>query len=212
MAARLLEANADDIVPLVTAEGTAGLGVAGVPTSTLTWSTLAAEARADGDALVAEVDYEPPADAHPSGTHASVVEVDVDTGEVRLRAHVAVDDCGTVLNAPVVEGQQHGGSVAGIGQALFEEFVTDAEGTPRTITFGDYLIPSAAELPWVTTDTMDIPSPVSETGAKGIGENGAIAAPSAVQNAVVDALSHLGVTHVDLPMTPQRVWRAINDA
>ena len=123
---------------------------------------------------------------------------------------MAVDDCGTVLNAPVVEGQQHGGSAAGIGQALYEEISFDDDGNPRTITFGDYLIPSAAELPSFATDTMDIPSPVSETGAKGIGENGAVAAPTSVQNAVVDALSHLGVTHVDMPMTPERVWRTIN--
>ena len=210
LAARLLEADPADIVPLTTDDGTSGLGVTGVPASILSWAALATEAHAAGTPLTAEVEYEPTAAAHPSGTHASVVEVDLDTGDVRLRAHVAVDDCGTVLNAPVVEGQQHGGSAAGIGQALYEEISFDDDGNPRTITFGDYLIPSAAELPSFATDTMDIPSPVSETGAKGIGENGAVAAPTSVQNAVVDALSHLGVTHVDMPMTPERVWRTIN--
>ncbi len=211
LAARLLEADPADIVPLTAADGTEGLGVTGVPTSTISWAALATEARAAGTPLQAEVEYEPEAAAHPSGTHASVVEVDLDTGEVRLRSHVAVDDCGTVLNPPVVEGQQHGGAAAGIGQALYEEIAFDDDGNPRTTTFGDYLIPSAAELPSFVTDTMGIPSPVSETGAKGIGENGAVAAPTSVQNAVVDALSHLGVTRVDMPIKPERVWRAIND-
>ncbi|MDG2111428.1 MAG: xanthine dehydrogenase family protein molybdopterin-binding subunit [Actinomycetota bacterium] len=212
LAAELLEADPADIAPSVSTDGVAGLGVIGVPSSTVTWAILAAEARSQGSPLSAEVEYEPTDAAHPSGTHASVVEVDLDTGAVTLRAHVAVDDCGTVLNPPVVDGQQHGGAAAGIGQALFEEIAYDSDGNPRTVTFGDYLIPSAAELPSFLTATMGIPSPVSVTGAKGIGENGAIASPTAVQNAAVDALSHLGVTHIDLPMTPERVWQAITAA
>ena len=212
LAARLLEADPADIVPLTTAQGTAGLGVVGVPASTITWAALAMEARNGGAPLASSINYEPVGAAHPSGTHGSVVEVDLETGEVRLRCHVAVDDCGTVLNRSVVEGQQHGGSAAGIAQALYEEIVFDEAGTPRTLTLGDYLMPSAAELPSFVTATMDIASPVSVTGAKGIGENGAVAAPSAVQNAVVDALAHLGVTHVDMPLSPQRVWRALQAA
>ncbi|MDH3678490.1 MAG: xanthine dehydrogenase family protein molybdopterin-binding subunit [Acidimicrobiia bacterium] len=211
VAARLLEADPADIVPLVAADGTPGLGVAGVPTSTLGWDALALAA-ADDQPLAASIDYEPTGMAHPSGTHASVVEVDVETGFARLRSHVAVDDCGTVLNRPVVEGQQHGGSAAGVAQALYEEVAYDDRGNPRSVTLADYLMPSAAELTSFTTATMDIPSPVSATGAKGIGENGAIAAPTSVQNAVVDALSHLGVTHVDIPLRPERVWRAIRAA
>ena len=212
VAARLLEADPADVVPLAAADGTPGLGVVGVPASSVGWSTLAAAATADGQPLEASIDYEPSDAAHPSGTHASVVEVDVETGMVRLRCHVAVDDCGTVLNRPVVEGQQHGGAAAGVAQALFEEIDYDDRGNPRSVTFADYLMPSAAELPAFATATMDIPSPSSVTGAKGIGENGAIAAPTSVQNAVVDALAHLGVTHVDLPLRPERVWQAIRNA
>ncbi len=212
VAARLLEADPADIVASVAGDGTSGLGVVGVPTSTLGWDALASAAAADNQPLAASIDYEPTGMAHPSGTHASVVEVDVETGLVRLRSHVAVDDCGTVLNRPVVEGQQHGGSAAGVAQALYEEVAYDDRGNPRSVTFADYLMPSAAELTSFTTATMDIPSPVSATGAKGIGENGAIAAPTSVQNAAVDALSHLGVTHVDLPLRPERVWRAIRAA
>ncbi len=210
LAAELLEAHHGDIVPMVSEEGTPGLGVLGVPASCLGWDVLGAEALRRGLELSATTEFEPPGTAHPSGTHAAVVEVDAGTGGVRISSYVAVDDCGTVLNRPVVEGQQHGGVAAGIGQALFEEIVFDDMGTPLSSTFADYLIPSAAELPWFITDTMEIPSPNSVTGAKGIGENGAIAAPTAVQNAVVDALAHLGVTHIDLPLRPERVWRAID--
>ncbi len=204
IAATLLEANPDDLVLMPD-----GMGVAGVPASVVGWDRLAAAAEAEGRPLAESVDHEMEGGgSHPSGTHASVVEVDTETGRVRLVAHVAVDDCGTVLNRAVVEGQQHGGSAAGIGQALFEAFTYYPDGNPRTVTFADYLLPSAADLPSFVTATMDIASPVSPTGAKGIGENGAIVAPTAVQNAVVDALAHLGVTHIDLPLTPERVWRA----
>ncbi len=223
IAATLLEANPDDLVLMASEPGPdgvgdsaaggrpAGIGVAGVPASVVGWDRLAAAAEAEGRPLSEAVDHKMEGGgSHPSGTHASVVEVDTETGQVRLVCHVAVDDCGTVLNRPVVEGQQHGGAAAGIGQALFEAFTYDESGNPRTVTFADYLLPSAAELPSFVTATMDIPSPVSPTGAKGIGENGAIVAPTAVQNAVVDALAHLGVSHVDLPLTPERVWRAAN--
>ncbi len=212
VAATLLEADPADIVPLHTADGAPGLGVVGVPASTVGWDSLARAASAAGEPLAAAIDYEVDAMAHPSGAHASIVEVDTETGDVRLRSHVAVDDCGVVLNRPVVEGQQHGGAAAGIAQALFEEIAYDERGNPRSVTFADYLMPSAADLPPIGTATMDIASPVSVTGAKGIGENGAIAAPTSVQNAVVDALAHLGVTHVDLPLRPERVWRAIGAA
>lgn len=212
LAADMIEAHVDDIVPIASGDGTAGLGVVGVPSSSISWAALGAEARRRGSELAATSVFEPAGAAHPSGTHCSVVEVDAETGEVRVLRHVAVDDCGTVLNPPVVEGQQHGGAAAGIGQALFEEIAFDANGTPLSVTFADYLIPSAAELPKFVTDTMGIPSAHSVTGAKGIGENGAIAAPTSVQNAVVDALAHMGVTHIDLPVRPERVWRAIEGA
>jgi carbon-monoxide dehydrogenase large subunit len=207
LAAGLLEADPADVV--VMPDG-GGLGVAGVPASALSWAELSRQAGPDG--LRAELDLEVPDMSHPSGTHASVVEVDTETGAVTVRAHVAVDDCGTVLDRALVEGQQHGGAAAGIGQALLEEIRYDAEGNPLTSTLADYLIPAAADVPAFVTATMDIPTPVAPNGAKGIGENGAIVAPSSVQNAVVDALSHLGVTHVDLPMTPERVWAALRTA
>ena len=210
LAAELLEADPADLVVMADPERgpTSGLGVAGVPTSVIGWGVLAAVAAERGQTLTEAVDFATPA-TYPSGTHASVVEVDTETGHVRLVTHVAVDDCGTVLNPIVVEGQQHGGSAAGIGQALFEEFVYDAVGTPRTVTFADYLLASAAELPSFVTHAMNQPTPASITGAKGIGENGAIAAPTAVQNAVIDALAPFGVEHIDLPVTPERVWRAL---
>ncbi len=213
LAAALLEASPSDLVVMAADESRpAGIGVAGVPTSVVGWDRLAAAAEAEGRSLSEAIDHEGDGSSYPSGTHASVVEVDSETGQVTLLAHAAVDDCGTVLNRPVVEGQQHGGSAAGIGQALFEAFAYDPDGNPRSVTFADYLIPSAPDLPTFLTDTMDIPSPVSATGAKGIGENGAIAAPTAVQNAVIDALAPYGVTHIDLPLTPDRVWQALHDA
>jgi aerobic carbon-monoxide dehydrogenase large subunit len=210
LAAALLEASPDDLVVVPAGEGRpAGIGVTGVPASVIGWGRLAEAAEAEGRPLREALDYRPEGGSHPSGAHASVVEVDTETGEVRLLVHVAVDDCGTVLNRAVVEGQQHGGSVAGIGQALFEAFTYDGDGNPQTVTFADYLLPSASEVPFIRTATMDLASPRSATGAKGIGENGAIAAPTAVQNAVVDALAPFGVNHVDLPATPERVWRAL---
>ena len=211
VAARLLEADPADLA-VMAATGTteAGIGVRGVPTSVVGWARLAETAGPEG--LSAAVVARTEGATHPSGTHAAVVEVDTATGRVHVLCHVAVDDCGTVLDPAVVAGQQHGGSAAGIGQALFEEIVHDADGVPLTTTFADYLLPSAAELPSFETATMDIPTPLAPNGAKGIGENGAIAAPSAVQNAVIDALSHLGVRHVDMPLSPERVWRAMMDA
>jgi carbon-monoxide dehydrogenase large subunit len=208
LAAARLEADIADVVVMAAGDGRpAGLGVAGVPASVLGWAELAREAGPDG--LGAEVDLRLDGASFSSGTHASVVEVDTETGAVRLLRHVAVDDCGTVLNAMVVAGQQHGGSVAGIGQALFEAVSYDDDGNPRSTTFVDYLLPSAAELPFFVTETQGIPSPVAPNGAKGIGENGAVAAPTSVQNAVVDALAHLGVRHLDLPITPESVWTAL---
>ena len=132
-----------------------------------------------------------------------------ETGAVTLRRFVAVDDCGVAVNPVVVEGQQHGGIAQGIGQALYEEVVHDADGTPLTTNLADYAVMSAAELPALEVDRIETPSPVNPLGAKGIGQAGAIGSTPAVQNAVVDALAHLGIEHLDLPLTPERVWRAI---
>ncbi len=125
---------------------------------------------------------------------------------------VAVDDCGRILNPMLAEGQVHGGLAQGIAQALFEEFAYDADGTPLTSTLADYLIPSAAELPSYETAHTETPTPLNPLGAKGIGESGTIGSTPAVQNAVVDAVAHLGVRHIDMPLTPERVWRAIQEA
>jgi carbon-monoxide dehydrogenase large subunit len=202
-AADLFEAARDDIV----LDDAGRFTVRGTPARTVGWSDVVADAP-----LEAAVDFTQAGPTYPSGVHAAVVEVDTETGGVRLLRFVAVDDCGTVVNPVAVEGQQHGGIAQGIAQALYEEIVYDADGVPRTTSFADYLVPSAADLCAIDAHTIGIRSPVNPIGAKGIGQAGAIGSTPAVQNAVVDALAHLGVRHVDLPVTPQRVWRAILDA
>jgi carbon-monoxide dehydrogenase large subunit len=209
LAARILEADVADIVVDVDA-GT--VGVAGVPAAALDWSALAQRASGEGGALAADAIFDQGDATFPFGAHIAAVEVDLDTGRVRLLRHVAVDDCGTVINPLLVEGQQHGGAAAGIGQALFEEVRFDADGNPLTTNFADYGIASAAELPSFDVRSTETPTPRNPLGAKGIGEAATIGATPAVQNAVVDALSHLGVRHLDLPCTAERVWRAIQDA
>jgi carbon-monoxide dehydrogenase large subunit len=162
--------------------------------------------------LRAEAKHPQPANTYPFGAHIAVVEVDTETGAVHLLRMVAVDDCGRVLNPLLAEGQVHGGLAQGIAQALFENFAYDDEGTPLTATLADYLVPSAAELPGYETAHTETPTPLNPLGAKGIGESGTIGSTPAVQNAVVDAVAHLGVRHIDMPTTPERVWRAIQEA
>lgn len=203
VAARLLEAAEDD---LITTEG--GIHVAGVPTRLAAWPDVAAAATPDqAQATCRERQGAP---THPYGTHATVVEVDTETGDVSVLSHAAVDDAGTAIDADVVTGQQHGGAASGISQALFEAALYAPDGTPQTLNLVDYPIATADSLPMIATHNPAVPTPRNPLGARGIGENGAIAAPPAVQNAVVDALAHLGVTHVDIPLTPQRVWQAIS--
>jgi carbon-monoxide dehydrogenase large subunit len=219
LAARLLEADVSDVV-VDLAAGT--VGVAGVPARAFTWAELAGHAAADaataGDAvdgaatLRGEFVFDQAGATFPFGAHIAVVEVDADTGAVRLLRHVAVDDCGTVLNPLLVEGQQHGGIAAGVGQALYEEVRFDEDGNPVTSNFADYALPSAAELPSFEVHSTETPSPLNPLGAKGIGEASTIGSTPAVQNAVIDAVAHLGIRHLDLPCTPERVWRAIRDA
>jgi aerobic carbon-monoxide dehydrogenase large subunit len=208
LAADELEASPEDIV--VTSEGM--VGVAGVPAKALSWSELAALAARNEDTLLAAVDFESAGATFPFGAHVSVVEIDFETGQVRVVSHVAVDDCGRILNPMIVAGQQHGGIAQGIAQALFEGFVYDEAGNPLTATLADYGMPSAAELVAFTCDNTETPSPNNPLGAKGIGESGTIGSTPAVQNAVVDALSHLGIRHLDMPCSAERVWRAIDDA
>jgi len=202
-AARRLEASPADIVR--THDGR--FGVTGVPATALGWAELAAEAT-----LVAAVDFEQDDQTFPFGCHVAVVEVDVETGHAQLVRHIAVDDCGTVLNQMLVDGQIHGGVAQGVAQALYEEFVYDAEGNPLTTSLIDYVIPTIGEIPQVETVSMETPTPLNPLGAKGIGESGTIGSTPAVQNAVIDAVSHLGVRHIDMPLHPMRVWEAIRDA
>src|SRR5207244_5831333 len=173
------------------------------------WTELAAAA-GDRGGLAAEVDYVQPGPSFPFGAHVAVVEVDTDTGRVELVRMVALDDAGRLLNPLLAEGQVHGGLAQGVAQALLEEVRYDEDGNPVTSNLADYAFISAAELPSFETIHMETPTPLNELGAKGIGESGTIGSTPAVQNAVVDALAHLGVRHVDMPCTPERVWRAIH--
>ncbi|MGH9058680.1 MAG: xanthine dehydrogenase family protein molybdopterin-binding subunit, partial [Acidimicrobiales bacterium] len=161
--------------------------------------------------LEASVVYDPPNFTFPFGTHVAVVEVDEETGRVELVKYVAVDDCGNQINPLIVEGQVHGGIVQGVAQALWEEAVYDAQGNLMSSTFADYLVPSAADVPGMVTDTTVTPSPTNPMGVKGVGEAGTIGSAPAVINAVVDALSPHGVTNIEMPATPERVWAAIHD-
>jgi carbon-monoxide dehydrogenase large subunit len=205
LAARMLEAAPGDVVL-----DDGAFAVAGVPGPRVTWKELAAHAHEYEGGLAVATDYKLPHATFPFGAHVSIVEVDLDTGRVEPVRHIAVDDCGRVLNPLLVAGQQHGGAVQGISQALWEEMVYDDQGTPLTASFADYALPTAADTITLETSNTETPTPVNPLGAKGIGEAATIGATPAVQNAVVDALRHLGVRHVDLPCTPERVWRAVN--
>ncbi|MFI9554231.1 xanthine dehydrogenase family protein molybdopterin-binding subunit [Nonomuraea endophytica] len=163
------------------------------------------EARLDADATV-----DPDNFSFPHGTHLCAVEVDTETGMTKIRSYVAVDDVGKVVNPLIVEGQVHGGIAQGVGQALYEEAVYDAEGNLLTSTMADYLVPSAADLPTFVTDRTETPATSNPLGVKGVGEAGTIASTPAVVNAIVDALRPRGVHDVQMPCTPERVWRALS--
>jgi len=184
--------------------------VRGDPASGRTWADVASQAGPDG--LVAAVQYAGGAPTFPFGSHLAVVEVDTETGQARLIRHITVDEAGTVVNPLLAEGQRHGGIAQGVAQALLEEVVYDAAGNPLTGTLADYAAISAAELPSFELIGSETPTGINPLGAKGIGEAGTIGAGPAVQNAVIDALSHLGIRHIDIPLTPARVWAAIDQA
>ena len=156
--------------------------------------------------------YDPPNFSWPSGTHIAVVEVDTETGSIDLQRYVAVDDVGRVINPTIVDGQIHGGIAQGVAQALLEEAIYDEYGNLLTGSMVNYMVPSAAELPSFELGRTETPSPTNPMGVKGVGETGAIASPAAVINAVVDALAQFGVTEMDMPATPERVWRALEEA
>ena len=207
LAADMLEASEDDL------ELNVDLGVwqvRGDPASSMTWAQVAAHAGEAG--LAADVNYTEGKPTFPFGTHLAVTEVDTETGKARLIRHVTVDDAGTLLNPVLAEGQRHGGIAQGVAQALLEEMVYDTEGNPITGTLVDYAIITAAELPSFELLTSETPATINPLGAKGIGEAGTIGATPAAQNSVIDAVSHLGVRHIDMPLTPARVWAAISAA
>ena len=156
--------------------------------------------------------YDPPNFTFPFGAHACVAEVDADTGEVKIRRYIAVDDVGVVINPMIVDGQVHGGVAQGIGQALYEHAIYDDNGNLITGSMADYAVPNATQIPYIETARTETPCPHNFTGVKGVGETGTIASSQAVVNAVVDALSPLGIKHIDMPLTPERVWRAIQAA
>jgi carbon-monoxide dehydrogenase large subunit len=162
--------------------------------------------------LEAQVTYDPPNFSWPFGTHICVVEIDTETGAVEVLQYVAVDDCGNQVNPLIVEGQVHGGVVQGLAQALFEEAVYDSDGNLRNASLAEYLVPAASDVPSITLGHTITPSPTNPLGVKGIGEAGTIGAAPAVMNAVIDALSSLGITDMEMPASPKNVWNAIQAA
>jgi carbon-monoxide dehydrogenase large subunit len=207
LAASMIEASEADL-ELDTTRGI--WQVRGDPDTGLSWAAVAGRAGPGG--LAAEVDFRPDSPTFPFGAHLAVVEVDTQTGKATHIRHVTVDDAGKVLNPVLAEGQRHGGIAQGAAQALLEEVRYDAEGNPLTSTLADYAAITATELPSFELLAMETPTTVNALGVKGIGEAGTIGATPAVHNAVIDAVAHLGVRHIDMPATPQRVWAAINEA
>lgn len=211
--AHRLEAQVDDVVQFDDGR----IGVAGVPDTGMSLGDIAALAQEASNlppgmepGLDAEDLWEQDHATVPFGSHVSVVEVDTETGDVRLVTHVACDDPGTVFSRMVVDGQVHGGVAQGIGQALFERFRYDEFGTPLSGNLTSYLVPTAATMPDIVIDRTETATDLNVLGAKGIGEAGTIGSTAAAANAVIDALGHLGVTELPLPLTPDVVWAAIN--
>jgi carbon-monoxide dehydrogenase large subunit len=215
IAAHLLEASADDIEL-----DENGGHVAGSPDSSTSWDDIAAaaylphrlgESEIEGG-LESHVIFDPPNATWPFGAHLAMVEVDADTGDVKILKYFTVDDCGNVVNPMIVAGQVHGGVVQGIGQALFEEALYDSDGNLLTGSLIDYPLPTAADVPLFDLNSTVTPTTCNSLGAKGIGEAGTIGSAQTIVNAVVDALEPLGVKHVDMPLRPRRVWAAIQEA
>ena len=211
LAAHLLEASPDDL------EWTPGQwNVKGSPDRVKTIAELAFAAYTNHpegmEAGLEAVDYyDPPNLTFPFGSYICVVDIDKGTGQVHVRRFVAVDDCGNIINPMIVDGQIHGGLTMGLAPSLYEEISYDEQGNNLAGTFMDYLLPTAVETPaWETGKTIT-PSPHHPLGAKGVGESATVGAPPAIANAVVDALSHLGVDHIDIPITPQKVWAILHE-
>ncbi|MGI8433652.1 MAG: xanthine dehydrogenase family protein molybdopterin-binding subunit [Nocardioidaceae bacterium] len=213
IAAHLLEASADDLefeAGKFRVRGTdASIGI-----GELAFAVFSAHNLPDGvePSLDAGAAYDPVNFSYPHGTHLCAVDVDTETGLVKIRRYTCVDDIGKVVNPLIVEGQVHGGLVQGISQALFEEALYDESGTLVTGSFVDYLVPSAADIPTFTTDRTESPATTNALGVKGVGEAGTIASTPAVVNAVVDAVRHFGIDDIQMPCTPHRVWTAIQNS
>ncbi len=207
--ARLRAAEQLEVAPedLVVDHELAGLAVRGVPGSGVSFATLA-----EAEPLRVRTIFSAPGATYPFGAHVAVVEVDVETGKAVLKRLIALDDAGTIVNPLIAEGQRHGGLAQGAAQALLEEVVYDDDGNPITTTFADYPIVSATELPSFELVTTETPTSYNPLGAKGIGEAGTIGSTPAVQNAVIDAVAHLGVRHIDMPTSSMRVWTAVRAA
>jgi carbon-monoxide dehydrogenase large subunit len=210
LAAEQLEANPEDMVLDL---DTGSFRVTGSTEPSLAWAELAVQLHQDGRLaeLSAETDFKPATPTFPFGAHVAVVEVEVDTGAVRLVRMIACDDAGRIINPMVAEGQVHGGVAAGIAQALYEEVRYDSDGNPQHANLVTYCIPTAVELPSFERVVMETPTPVNPLGAKGIGESGTIGSTPAVHNAVIDALKPFGVRHLGMPVNGENVWRAIQD-
>jgi carbon-monoxide dehydrogenase large subunit len=211
IAAHLLEVSEDDLV-----WETGKFSVRGAPQRSKTIQEIAFAAYTNHpqgmEAGLEAVDYyDPPNLTFPFGSYICVVDIDRGTGMVKIRRFVAVDDCGNIINPMIVDGQIHGGLSMGMAPALLEEISYDESGNIQGGSFMDYLVPTAMETPaWETGKTVT-PSPHHPFGAKGVGESATVGATPAIANAVVDALSHLGVRHIDIPITPERVWRILKD-
>ena len=211
---RKLAASAFEAAPADIVVDDGRLQVRGVPSRSMTLKDLATWAAMAGrtDELAAEVSFDPPDTVFPFGAHLAYVEVDRETGRVKVLRYIAVDDCGAVINPMVVDGQLHGAITQGLAQALYEGVVYDEEGQLLTGNFTTYLLPTAADLPMFETDRTVTPSPHNPMGVKGIGEGGTIGSPPAVVNAVMDALRSLGIKNLDMPLSPFKIWQAIHRA
>jgi len=214
VAAHLMEASENDIEFTDGRLHVRGDPEQGVSLAEVAIATFTAHNFPDGvePSLDSDATYDPENFSFPHGTHLCATEVDTETGRVTIRSYVAVDDVGKVVNPLIVEGQVHGGIVQGIAQALYEEAVYDDDGNLLTTTLADYLVPSAADLPHLTTDRTETPATTNPLGVKGVGEAGTIASTPAVVNAIVDALRPMGINDIPMPCTPERVWRAVQSA
>ena len=211
IAAHLLEASPDDVEWV-----NYSFQVKGAPGRSVTMKDIAFAAYTnfppDVEAGLEAVDYyDPPNLTFPFGAYICVVDIDRGTGAVKIRRFVAVDDCGNIINPMIVDGQIHGGLTMGMAPALFEAITYDENGNIQQANFMDYLLPTAMETPNWETDKTTTPSPHHPFGAKGVGESATVGAPPAIANAVVDALSHLGVTHLDIPITPWKVYQILEE-